>query len=237
MFDPPTAFSFRSYAALTAQPNALNTSAVGYSGVLFTYALIEAFHSAEVSRSVFGLFSVPTKAYPFILLVLIQVGNQAIPYKRISTWCLVFTEYLVFSPGADAEHLVVGAPIGAAGGGAAHLPPGRGCPRAHSWYCLHVSSVVCNRLLSFFAPLPTEPRLSGLHRGQSLLEGGGGGPQRIRACARESAGAPQPGLCRWSWLWGLLECIASRRTAVRCLCWPGFVAAVASARCRPPHYR
>jgi hypothetical protein len=42
--------------------------------VLFTYALIEAFHSAESSRSVFGLFSVPTKAYPFILLVLIQVS-------------------------------------------------------------------------------------------------------------------------------------------------------------------
>ena len=132
----PTYFCFRSYAALTAQPNALNTSAVGYSGVLFTYALIEAFHSAEVSRSVFGLFSVPTKAYPFILLVLIQVGDQALPYQRISTWCLVFTEYLVFSPGADAEHLVVGAPIGAAGGGSAHLPPGRGCPRAHCRYCM-----------------------------------------------------------------------------------------------------
>lgn len=64
------------YAWITNQPGELNTSAVGYSGVLFSYALIEAFHSTESSRSVFGLFSVPTKSYPFILLVLIQVGVQ-----------------------------------------------------------------------------------------------------------------------------------------------------------------
>lgn len=50
---------------------------MGYSGVLFSYALVEAFHSAETSRSVFGLFSVPTKAYPFILLVLIQASLAA----------------------------------------------------------------------------------------------------------------------------------------------------------------
>ncbi len=65
----------RSYSNLAGDPGALNTSAVGYSGVLFAYALIEAFHSVESSRSVFGLFSVPTKAYPFILLVLIQVST------------------------------------------------------------------------------------------------------------------------------------------------------------------
>lgn len=62
-----------SYAVASGQPGALNTSAVGYSGILFSYALIEAFHSVETSRSVFGMFSVPTKAYPFILLALIQV--------------------------------------------------------------------------------------------------------------------------------------------------------------------
>jgi hypothetical protein len=62
-----------SYATFSGQPGELNTSAVGYSGVLFSYALVEAFHSTETSRSVFGFFSVPTKAYPFILLALIQV--------------------------------------------------------------------------------------------------------------------------------------------------------------------
>jgi hypothetical protein len=61
------------YAAVQQQPRELFTSAVGYSGVLFAYALVESFHSPETSRSVFGMFSVPTKAYPFILLVLLQV--------------------------------------------------------------------------------------------------------------------------------------------------------------------
>ena len=61
------------YSVMSSQLGELNTSAVGYSGVLFGYALIDAFHSAETSRSVFGMFSVPTKAYPFILLALIQV--------------------------------------------------------------------------------------------------------------------------------------------------------------------
>ncbi|KAJ1432059.1 hypothetical protein B484DRAFT_395140 [Ochromonadaceae sp. CCMP2298] len=61
------------YAMASQQPGELNTSAVGYSGVLFTYALIESFHATETSRSVFGCFNVPTKIYPFILLVLLQV--------------------------------------------------------------------------------------------------------------------------------------------------------------------
>ena len=34
--------------------------------------MIEAFHSVDTSRSVFGCFNVPTKAYPFILLIIIQ---------------------------------------------------------------------------------------------------------------------------------------------------------------------
>lgn len=49
------------------------SSGVGYSGVLFTYALIEAYHTTETSRSIFGFFSVPAKMYPFILLIILQV--------------------------------------------------------------------------------------------------------------------------------------------------------------------
>lgn len=48
-------------------------SGVGYSGVLFTYALIEAYHTTETSRSIFGFFTVPAKMYPFILLIILQV--------------------------------------------------------------------------------------------------------------------------------------------------------------------
>ncbi len=49
------------------------SNSIGYSGVLFSYAVIEAFHSPVQSRSVFGCFNVPTKAYPFVLLVILQV--------------------------------------------------------------------------------------------------------------------------------------------------------------------
>lgn len=48
-------------------------SGIGYSGVLFAYAIIESYHTTEQSRSVFGIFTVPAKVYPFILLLLIQV--------------------------------------------------------------------------------------------------------------------------------------------------------------------
>mmetsp|Transcript_32077 Transcript_32077/g.54099 ORF Transcript_32077/g.54099 Transcript_32077/m.54099 type:complete len:419 (+) Transcript_32077:81-1337(+) len=61
------------YAHAIMDLRALNSPAVGYSGVLFCYALMESFHAHDVSRSVFGCFSVPTKVYPFILLVVIQV--------------------------------------------------------------------------------------------------------------------------------------------------------------------
>lgn len=54
-------------------PSQLIASAVGYSGVLFTYAVIEANHTVEASRSMFGMFNVPAKLMPFVLLVLLQL--------------------------------------------------------------------------------------------------------------------------------------------------------------------
>lgn len=56
---------------------------VGFSGILFTHAVIESFHCIETSRSVFGLFNVPAKIYPFILLVILQVDRR----KKLAT-CL-----------------------------------------------------------------------------------------------------------------------------------------------------
>lgn len=66
------AFAFLYLCSVLINPSYLFTNSVGYSGVLFSYAVIEAFHSAEASRSVFGIFSVPTKWYPFILLLILQ---------------------------------------------------------------------------------------------------------------------------------------------------------------------
>lgn len=60
-------------AWITSNWSYLGVSSIGYSGVLFSYAVIESFHSPDASRSIFGLFNVPTKLYPFILLVILQV--------------------------------------------------------------------------------------------------------------------------------------------------------------------
>ena len=42
----------RSFAVLTQQPGNLNNSAVGFSGVLFAYVVIDSFHS-QVGRYVY----------------------------------------------------------------------------------------------------------------------------------------------------------------------------------------
>ena len=56
----------------TGSMSYLMQPAVGYSGVLFAYILIECYHTTNTSRSFFGLFSVPTKLYPWIILVVMQ---------------------------------------------------------------------------------------------------------------------------------------------------------------------
>lgn len=62
-----------SLTLITGNLSFIYTSSVGYSGVLFTYALIDSFHTTETSRSFFGVFNVPAKLYPFILLIALQV--------------------------------------------------------------------------------------------------------------------------------------------------------------------
>lgn len=47
--------------------------AVGFSGVLFHLSVLEAYQSKAQSRSIYGIISVPTKAYPWALLVAIQI--------------------------------------------------------------------------------------------------------------------------------------------------------------------
>lgn len=58
---------------ITSDLHWLANPAVGYSGVLFGYALIESIMSPFPTRSVFGCFNVPTKLYPWVLLVLLSV--------------------------------------------------------------------------------------------------------------------------------------------------------------------
>jgi membrane associated rhomboid family serine protease len=60
-------------AEVLNDPYQMHASAVGFSGVLFCYAVIDANHTFEVSRSMFGMFDVPAKLTPFVLLVLLQI--------------------------------------------------------------------------------------------------------------------------------------------------------------------
>ncbi|XP_022842794.1 rhomboid-like protein 15 isoform X1 [Olea europaea var. sylvestris] len=53
--------------------NLMNECAIGFSGVLFSMIVIETGLSGVQSRSVFGLFHVATKWYPWILLVVFQL--------------------------------------------------------------------------------------------------------------------------------------------------------------------
>lgn len=59
--------------SVSVYPPQMNTGGVGFSGVLFTFALLESYHTTEVTRSIFGIINVPAKMYPFILLVALQV--------------------------------------------------------------------------------------------------------------------------------------------------------------------
>lgn len=59
-------------AIALSDPSQMYVGGVGYSGVLFCYAVIDSYHTTETTRSVFGLFSVPAKVYPFILLIILQ---------------------------------------------------------------------------------------------------------------------------------------------------------------------
>ncbi|XP_010524899.1 PREDICTED: rhomboid-like protein 15 [Tarenaya hassleriana] len=51
----------------------MNECAIGFSGILFSMIVIETSLSGVHSRSVFGLFNVPAKLYPWILLIAFQL--------------------------------------------------------------------------------------------------------------------------------------------------------------------
>ena len=54
-------------------PMSWYTDTVGFSGVLFAMAVDEASLSPFPTRSVFGLFSVPTRVYPWVLMLILQL--------------------------------------------------------------------------------------------------------------------------------------------------------------------
>ncbi|CAF2112796.1 unnamed protein product [Brassica napus] len=51
----------------------MNECAIGFSGILFSMIVIETSLSGVTSRSMFGLFNVPAKLYPWLLLIAFQL--------------------------------------------------------------------------------------------------------------------------------------------------------------------
>lgn len=66
--------------AATQQYVFMRYAAVGYSGVLFAYAAIDSYHAPVSTRSVFGVFNVPSRVYPWVILVLISVVLPGISF-------------------------------------------------------------------------------------------------------------------------------------------------------------
>jgi membrane associated rhomboid family serine protease len=66
--------------AVAWDPSSAYRGAVGFSGVIFALAVNESALSPFPTRSVFGLFSVPTKLYPWVLMLVIQFAVPGISF-------------------------------------------------------------------------------------------------------------------------------------------------------------
>lgn len=84
---------------ITGDESWMNMSAVGYSGVLFNYAILEAYHTTAVTRSLCGFCDVPAKMYPFVLLVAIQLLMPGISFLGHVSG-VIFGLLLVYGPAA-----------------------------------------------------------------------------------------------------------------------------------------
>jgi hypothetical protein len=73
---------FRLLTTVTFNPSYYYQMSVGFSGILFCYAVIESYHTIETSRSVFGFFNVPAKLYPFTLLIVLSVRAFYVIYRK-----------------------------------------------------------------------------------------------------------------------------------------------------------
>jgi rhomboid domain-containing protein 1 len=84
-------------AVATGDQSWMYMSAVGYSGVLFNYAILEAYHTTAVTRSLCGFCDVPAKMYPFVLLVAISLLMPGISFLGHVSGVL-FGLLLVYGP-------------------------------------------------------------------------------------------------------------------------------------------
>lgn len=69
--------------------------AVGFSGVIFTLALMECYGSTVPTRSIFGILQVPTKLYPWALLCVLSVRKP----EKTSALCHYVDKRLISHSG------------------------------------------------------------------------------------------------------------------------------------------
>lgn len=60
---------------ITHDPQYVYQHAIGFSGVIFTLALMENHRSTAPYRSIYGFIQVPTKLYPWALLIILSVSR------------------------------------------------------------------------------------------------------------------------------------------------------------------
>ncbi|CAM9920629.1 unnamed protein product, partial [Heterosigma akashiwo] len=58
---------------ITDDPSWMVQNAVGFSGIIFTLAVVESYRSLTPTRSIFGFVQVPTRIYPWALMIVLQV--------------------------------------------------------------------------------------------------------------------------------------------------------------------
>lgn len=78
------------------EPSWMQTSAVGYSGILFTYAMVESFHAPELTRSLCGVVNLPTKVYPLVLLILLSLLIPGISF--MGHLCGLLVGFILITP-------------------------------------------------------------------------------------------------------------------------------------------
>ena len=71
-------------------PSYMKQQSVGFSGVIFALAVVDIYRSGGGQRSVMGLFSVPAKYYPWVLLVVLQVRCPSSGDLRAAGWVIMW---------------------------------------------------------------------------------------------------------------------------------------------------
>jgi len=78
---------------ITDDPSWMVQNAVGFSGIIFTLAVVESYRSLTPTRSIFGFVQVPTRIYPWALMIVLQVMVPQISFMGHFSGLLVGVFY------------------------------------------------------------------------------------------------------------------------------------------------